>query len=156
MVDDGELAGGIVVVAVVEGLVTDVAGVLEVVTSVVVEDVVDEVVDETTDVGATLPDDVHAALMAARHRHAHPASGCRACGALRMPSSCASPCASTRVGGHLGCRPGHTPSSAARASTRSRSAPMVVLSPWPVCTTVWSGSASRRSRIERRIVGSSL
>jgi hypothetical protein len=29
-----------------------------------------------------------------------------------------------------------TPSSAARASTRSRSAPMVVLSPWPVCTMV--------------------
>ena len=152
MVDGAEVAGVIVVVAVVEGLVTDVAGVLEVVTSVVVEDVV----DETTDVGATLPDDVHAALMAARHRHAHPASGCRACGALRMPSSCASPCASTRVGGHLGCRPGHTPSSAARASTRLRSAPMVVLSPWPVCTTVWSGSASRRSRIERTIVGSSL
>ena len=35
----------------------------------------------------------------------------------------------------------------------ARSAPIVVSSPWPVCTTVASGSVSSRSRIEARIVG---
>jgi hypothetical protein len=39
---------------------------------------------------------------------------------------------------------GQRPSSAARASTPSRSAPMVVESPWPVWTTVWSGSVEQR------------
>ena len=35
----------------------------------------------------------------------------------------------------------------------SRSAPMVVLSPWPVRTTVAAGSVSSRSRMEARMVG---
>ena len=35
------------------------------------------------------------------------------------------------------------------APVSSRSAPIVVSSPWPVCTTVSSGSGSSRSRIER-------
>ena len=35
----------------------------------------------------------------------------------------------------------------------SRSAPMVVLSPWPVRTTVVAGSVSSRSRMEVRMVG---
>lgn len=60
-----------------------------------------------------------------------------------------------------GCAAG--PLSAERYQPRSThscrwgdSAPMVVLSPWPVCTIVSSGSDSRRSRMLRRMVGSSL
>ena len=37
--------------------------------------------------------------------------------------------------------------------TRSVSVPMVVLSPWPVWTTVPAGSDSSRSRMLRRMVG---
>ena len=48
------------------------------------------------------------------------------------------------------------PSSEIRSSTRSVSAAMVVLSPWPVCTTVSGGRVSRRPRMLRRMVGSSL
>jgi hypothetical protein len=70
------------------------------------------------------------------------------------------PCVVLDHSGDRDRRSGHrrsqSPSSAARASTPSRSAPIVVESPWPVWTMVWSGSASRVSRIDRRIVGSSL
>ena len=48
------------------------------------------------------------------------------------------------------------PSSAARAMTVSCSAPTVVESPWPVCTTVSGGSDSSFEMIDRRMVGSSL
>lgn len=46
-------------------------------------------------------------------------------------------------------------SSAMRSSTRSRSSSITVLSPWPVWTIVSPGRVSSRSRIERRMVGSS-
>jgi hypothetical protein len=41
-----------------------------------------------------------------------------------------------------------------RQSARaSASAPIVVSSPWPVCTTVYGGSVSSEPRIDARIVG---
>ena len=51
----------------------------------------------------------------------------------------------------------HAPTSLGRRETGllARSAPMVVARPWPAITRVSSGSGSRRSRIERRILAPS-
>ena len=55
-----------------------------------------------------------------------------------------------RTGGTMGAPSSPQPPSAAR------SAPIVVSSPWPVCTTVSSGSANSRARIDSTIRSASL
>ncbi len=57
-----------------------------------------------------------------------------------------------RDGGGLPAELGHAFHRLTLASV-SRSAPMVVLSPWPVRTTVRAGRVSSRSRMEVRMVG---